>query len=116
MTKLFKKTGFMTSAGYVHYDCGADRRFVARFKYNRANAGPFVTFLCKNFEVEEYFTLLEAGSTPVAILETKGYVSPSAKKLCKKLGFPLTLEGYKDAIHFIASEQAEKFSGSEFHV
>lgn len=67
-------------------------KFVARFK--RGGRGSFLTFLCKNFEVEEYFTLLDAGEAPLKILQTKGYVLPHIQKILKEFNYPVTVEGY----------------------
>ena len=61
--------GFDFNGGYLTYN----GKFVARFKYNRKLKGRFVTFLKNNFSMSEYFTMLEDGLTPVAILETKGF-------------------------------------------
>jgi hypothetical protein len=66
-------------------------KFVARFK--RGGRGSFLTFLCKNFTVEEYFARLDNGETPLTILESKGYVSPKVQKLLASLGLPPTLQG-----------------------
>lgn len=50
-------------------------QFVARFKY--ANKGKrataFIKFLKANFTPVEYFKAREAGLTPLAILQSKGY-------------------------------------------
>jgi hypothetical protein len=94
----FIESGFMFHGGYLMYDCGADRRFVARFKYDRTAMGPFKTFLKKNFEVEEYMTMLEDGMTPVKALETKGYITPSMKRMCKKMGVEPTMANYIAAL------------------
>jgi hypothetical protein len=64
MTK-FNKTQFSYNGGYLTYD----GKFVARFKHR----GPFTkaTFLKQllaNHTVEEYFSKLEAGVPPLAIL------------------------------------------------
>ena len=87
MTK-FVKSEFQGSE-YVTYQ----GRFVARFKYNRGRKGTFITFLCKNFTVEEYFERLDAGVPPLTILESKGYIDPRTGKLLKGLGFAPTVEG-----------------------
>ena len=64
----FIKDAF-TKNEYVTYN----GRFVARFKYNKRERAPFVTFLAKNFTTDEYFDRLSAGETPLAILLSKGY-------------------------------------------
>ena len=94
----FIESGFMFHGGYLMYDCGADRRFVARFKYDRTAMGPFKTFLKKNFEVEEYMTLLDDGMSPIPALETKGYITPSMKRMCKKMGVEPTMSNYLSAL------------------
>jgi hypothetical protein len=74
---------------YVTYE----GKFVARFKYNRASKGTFITFLVKNFTVEEYFSRLNAGEAPLTILESKGYMLPHIRKLLKSLGYDQTRQG-----------------------
>ena len=69
-------------------------KFVARFK--RGGRGSFLTFLCKNFTVEEYFSRLDGGEPPLTILESKGYILPHIKKYLKEGGYPVTLAGYRN--------------------
>jgi hypothetical protein len=90
MTK-FDKEAFTARQGYVFYD----GKFVARFKYKAGAAMNFVAFLVKNFEVEEYFARLEAGETPLAVVESKGYVLPHIKRWLKARGLPLTQAGFQ---------------------
>jgi len=71
-------------------------KFVARFK--RGGRGSFLTFLCKNFTVEEYFSQLDAGEAPLKILETKGYVSPNVRKILKQFGYEVSPEGLRKMI------------------
>ena len=71
-------------------------KFVARFK--RGGRGSFLTFLCKNFTVEEYFARLDAGEPPLKILESKGYVSPRVQKLLTSIGLPPTVQGREQYI------------------
>ena len=99
MTK-FEKSKFRNSSGYVTYERsyvgeGTDHAFVARFKYARDGAGSFVTFLIKNFTVEEYFNRLDAGEAPLEIVKSKGYLLPHIKKWLKRDGYPVTMEGYE---------------------
>ena len=68
-------------------------KFVARFK--RGGRAAFISFLVKNFTVEEYFAALEAGEAPLEILQNKGYVSPTVRKALKLAGYPETVEGLK---------------------
>lgn len=76
-------------------------KFVARFK--RGGRGPFLTFLCKNFTVEEYFSRLDAGESPLNILESKGYVSPRVQRLLTSIGLPPTVEGKNQYIENIVN-------------
>ena len=69
-------------------------KFVARFK--RGGRGSFLTFLCKNFTVEEYFSRLDGGEMPLKILESKGYILPHIKKWLKEGGYPVTPAGYQN--------------------
>lgn len=81
----FKKENFTVSQGWISYNDnanGIDREFVARCR-NTKDAGPFVTFLKNNFEVEEYFNLYKSGLAPLKILMTKGYISPAMKRANK---------------------------------
>ena len=87
----FDKALFVKSSGYVTY--GPTGRFVARFKYMKGSASSFITFLVRNFTVEEYFARREAGETPLAIVESRGYVLPHIKKILKERGYPLTPAG-----------------------
>lgn len=94
MTK-FNKDSFYGSE-YVNYTMpDGTNKFVARFKYNKSNKASFISFLVKNFSVEEYFDLLQSGTAPLPILQAKGYVSPTVKKLLAKKGYPATAAGYK---------------------
>lgn len=68
-------------------------KFVARFK--RGGRGSFLTFLCKHFTVEEYFSRLDAGEPPLKILESKGYILPHIQRWLKQDGYPVTREGYE---------------------
>jgi len=80
-------------------------RFVARFK--RGGRGSFLTFLVKNFTVEEYFAQLEAGVAPLKILESKGYLLPTVVRLLRSAGYPQTVAGMQQYIQDkIASRQA----------
>lgn len=96
----FIKENFESFGGYVHYRIGPDRKFVARFKYGKGR-GRFLTFLRKNFQVEEYFELLNTvkpgseyvsgGKTwtrnyaPLEALILKGFVS-DGEKMLQKMG------------------------------
>ena len=85
MTTKFTKENLIGSNGYVffHKDgretAYVNREFVARFKYVKRNMGPFMTFLRKNFTVEEYFDRYDAGETPLDIVKSKGYIASHIK-------------------------------------
>ena len=96
MTK-FQKELFSYSGGFLMYGNGYPERakFVARFKYSSRDRAGFQSFLIKNFAPEEYFGRLDAGEAPVKILESKGYVSTTVKKILKDMGFAPTIEGFR---------------------
>ena len=71
--------------------------FIARFKYQKFQ-GSFKNFLCKNFTVEEYATRYKNGESPLDMLESKGFMTPQAKKLCKQYGVKATLENFNKCI------------------
>ena len=79
---------------YVNYN----GKFVARFKYSKAGKGTFITFLCKNFTVEEYFSRLAGGEAPLKIVESKGYLLPHIKKHLRERGYPVTVAGFNQLI------------------
>tara|TARA_R100001594_G_scaffold88166_1_gene122462 strand:+ start:2757 stop:3104 length:348 start_codon:yes stop_codon:yes gene_type:complete len=106
----FTKENLIVDGAYVYYSPSGrayapDQKFVARFKHMRRNRGPFMTFLRRNFTVEEYFSRLDAGESPVAILESKGYVPSHIKKWLREAGYPQTPEGF-DA--WIAAQSAAR--------
>ena len=87
MTK-FEKADFNIQRGGGEAWVTYRGQFVARFKYAaKTSAGPFVTFLCRNFTVEEYFGLLDAGESPLKAVEEKGFVLSHIKKWMKRDGF-----------------------------
>ena len=65
---------FITPNGHIVLGCHS-ARFVARFKWNRGSKAKFKKFLMKNFTPDEYFSRLDAGETPLAILKSKGFRS-----------------------------------------
>jgi len=81
-----------TGEAYSHPNY-ATQKFVARFR--TAGVGSFVTFLIKNFTVEEYFARMEAGETPLQIAESKGYMLPHIKKWLKEGGYEVSRAGYE---------------------
>jgi len=96
----FTKENLLDDGMYITYsptECRWDvkNKFVARFKGpSRGSRGPFMTFLCKNFTVEEYFARLDAGETPLAIVGSKGFVLSHIKSWLKRDGYPPTKAGY----------------------
>ena len=106
---FFTKENLIVDGAYVYYSPSGsayapDQKFVARFKQMmtwpaaaktmRRNQGPFMTFLRRNFTVEEYFSRLDAGESSVAILESKGYVPSHIKRWLREAGYPQTPEGF----------------------
>jgi hypothetical protein len=84
MTK-FEREHFDFFGGYLTYGRKlGNRRFVARFKYNRSGLAGWTSFMIKNIPVEEYFAHLDAGNAPLTILEAYGYVSPQVKRMIKE--------------------------------
>jgi hypothetical protein len=57
-------------------------QFVARFKHARplTNARAFAKFLQATLTPEQYFAAYNAGTPPLTILESHGYVSPNVKR------------------------------------
>jgi len=88
----FTKANLTSYCGNVEYkDPSGPSKFVARFKHG--SPGTFMTLLRKKFTVEEYFTRLDAGESPLPIAESKGYISPHIKRWMKEGGFPITPAG-----------------------
>jgi len=77
----FTKDNLVKNGMYIHYVADGERRFVARFKHARDGQATFMTFLRKNFTVEEYFHELEVNDVPpLKIVEEKGYLLPHIKR------------------------------------
>jgi len=108
--KFLQYTGDFNGAKVYAEPCHPTRlgkrkpSFVARFRYGGMNE--FRNFLVKNYTCEEYFKLADAGMSPLAILETKGYIDPKTKSLLVKNGYEPTLEGRTEYIN----EQIEAHS------
>ena len=98
MTK-FNKEQFSYSGGYLTYTMGDERRFVARFKYSSSQKASFMSFLIRNFSVEEYFGMIDGGAAPLTVLETKGFVQPHVKLLLKANGYEVSQAGLKQYIN-----------------
>jgi len=103
----FIKENFNYDGMYLTY--GTDRKFVARFKYIKFCAS-FKSFLIKNFTTSEYFSAYDSGTSPLDILESKGFLTPQAKKLCKQNNMTPSLENYKICVHaqFVAWDKARE--------
>ena len=97
-TKTFIKENFSYSGGYLTYDDGVDRHFIARFKYvPKSSATKFMNFLIKNFTCEEYLERADQEAL-LEILESKGYCSPEMARLAKRWGYAPTLENAHKAL------------------
>jgi hypothetical protein len=97
MTKFIKDSFYGTE--YVNYIMpGGTVKFVARFKYAKGTKASFLTFLTKNFTVEEYFGRLEKGESPLPILQSKGFIQPHIKKMLKEQGYPVTQAGFEQLV------------------
>ena len=94
----FDEKGFDFHGGYLTYLTEGKREFIARFKYDRGAAGPFKTFLKRNFAVDEYLSMLKTGITPMKALESKGYVAPHIKKMCKQWGVEASHKNYLELL------------------
>ena len=123
----FKRDDFEYSGGYLmfHGDAGKyqeyygdgenvhpTRRnkpkamFVARFKYSSRDKARFLTFLIKNFTVEEFFNAVNTPNpcnpwnnpfSPAPVLEAKGYISATVRSGMKAKGYTVfTRETYRD--------------------
>ena len=61
----FEKSNFEYHGGYLHYNTGAERRFVARFKHRGpVTKAKFIKTLINNYSVEEYFARLGGAYNP----------------------------------------------------
>ncbi len=73
MTK-FESANFEYHGGYLHYNTGGERKFVARFKHRGpVTKAKFVKTLIKHYSVESYFARLGGaynaqGEAPLQIL------------------------------------------------
>ena len=97
-TNTFKKENFSYSGGFLTYNDGDDRHFIARFKYvPKSSAMKFKNFLIKHFSKEEYLERVKS-EAPLTILESKGYCSPEMARLALRYGYPATLQGARQAL------------------
>lgn len=58
--------------------------FIARFKHVKRERPGFVKFLMANFTVEEYLHGIAQNSTPMGLLQSKGYVCYTAQQEDKR--------------------------------
>ena len=74
----FAKTNFEYHGGYLHYNTGTERKFVARFKHRGpVTKAKFQSMLIKHYSVEDYFARLGGaynpqGEAPLQILMNDG--------------------------------------------
>jgi hypothetical protein len=80
-------------SGWISY--GPSNKFIARFKYGKGGIKSFIKFLVENFTEEEYFGRLDAGESPLKVLESKGYLLPHIKTMLRKEGYPVTVAGWE---------------------
>jgi len=75
---MFAKAQFEYHGGYLHYNTGTERKFVARFKHRGpVTKAKFLSALIKNYTVDEYFSRLGGaynprGEAPLQILMNDG--------------------------------------------
>lgn len=97
MTKFIKER--FVGSEYVNYVTPeGTSKFIARFKYVRSNKSSFLTFLTKNFTVEEYFGRIDKGESPLTILQSKGFIQAHIKKILKAQGYPVTQAGFEQLV------------------
>jgi hypothetical protein len=61
----FAKNNFEYHGGYLHYNTGTERKFVARFKHRGpVTKAKFQSMLIKHYSVEEYFSRLGGAFNP----------------------------------------------------
>jgi hypothetical protein len=101
MATKFTKENLIVEGKYITYmpnghdTSRTDKRFIARFKYG-GGIGSFATCLRKNFTVEEYFSRMDAGESPLPIAQSKGYLLPHIKRWIKQAGYPVTKAGHDE--------------------
>ena len=89
----FTKENLINGNGWISYVAAdGSQKFVARFR--TAGTGTFMTFLRKNFTVEEYFAALDAGESPLNIAQAKGYLLPHVKRTLKEYGYEVSVSGF----------------------
>lgn len=77
---MFNRKDFNTGGEYLTY--GADRRFVARFKYRGTpmTKAKFITALVRHYSIEEFFARTERrngqpGTAPLRVLLDDGVIT-----------------------------------------
>ncbi|AKF13348.1 hypothetical protein PHIN3_84 [Sinorhizobium phage phiN3] len=77
----FERSAFSFFGGFLMYQMpDGTRQFIARLRQPK-DRSTYITFLIKNFTVEEYIERLEIRrEAPLNILGSKGYVSYNQKK------------------------------------
>jgi len=109
MTKFIKER--FSGTEYVNYVTPeGTSKFVARFKYAKGSKASFLTFLTKNFTVEEYFGRLEQGESPLPILQSKGFIQPHIKKMLKEQGYPVTQAGFEQLVQDNVAKTLQKLA------
>ena len=72
MTK-FESANFEYHGGYLHYNAGGARKFVARFKHRGpVTKAKFLKTLIKHYTPADYFAKMEAGTAPLRVLMDDG--------------------------------------------
>ena len=61
-----------------------------------SSSASFISHLCKNWTVEDYFSALDAGESPDQIVKRTGYLSPREKRWLRDNGYPATPAGMAD--------------------
>lgn len=91
----FNKNNFNYSGGYLTYNVGTLEKpkyvFIARFR--NGSRSSFISFLIKNFSVQDYLSRLDNREAPLEILNSAGYISPNVRKVLKSYRLPATQEG-----------------------
>ena len=110
MTTFIKGNFYGTE--YVDYTNPVDgtTKIVARFKYAKSSRPSFLTFLTKNFTVEEYFERLDKGESPLTILQSKGFIQPHIKKMLKVQGYPVTQTGFEQLVQDNVAKMQQKLA------
>ena len=75
----FVKSNFEYHGGYLHYNTGTERKFVARFKRGPITKAKFQAALIKYYSVETYFARLAGpynayGEVPFQIMMNDGII------------------------------------------